>query len=679
MNKPVISTKLLVILVGGLCLLGWLRLAPSRSMAVSISSALGVNDQVTGQEELATDDGSAETGALTDGLIVVNRLTPSNYPATLQTIRIFFVPFQGFPSPSGAQIRLIAFAGAAGSTQPTNNPTLLVNQVVTIPAVSANGGFIDFPIQNGPVISGGDFYVGFQAPNPTGGVIFAADVNGPQQQRGFFSTNNGALYQGPLVLVSQQQAFQVNIMIRAVVSEEVPNGPSITVQPASVDFGTVVAGATGEQMITVRNTGSAPLNLTGVIVDNPQFSFAALTLPLTIAPGDRQTITARFSPTGNGAQKALLTITSDDPAKPTVSVTLTGSGDTVILISGTAQTGSISAPTQSGAGVLGTAQYTILVPNGATQLKVDLTGNQDVDLYVRFGQRITIANGGVVANFASETDSNFESVTITPTSSPALQAGTYFIAVSNFGPGAANFTLTATITGGNQVTTVSAASFSTSGLASEAIASAFGPGLATATAEAMTIPLPTTLAGTTLTVKDSAGTERPAPLFFVSATQINYLIPPGTVSGTAIVTVTSGNGSIASGAIQVEQVSPGLFTFSSDGQGVVAAVVRRFRNSQELFPSVLAAQPIDLGPETDLVILEMFGTGLRFHSQAAASVRVKIGGADGQLFYAGLAPGFVGLDQVDVGIPRSLIGRGDIDIVLTADGKPGNTVKVGIK
>src|SRR2546425_320243 len=260
MHKPLISTKLLIILVGVACLLGWLRLAPSRSMAVSISAAPGVNDQVTGQEELATDDGSAESGALTDGLIVVNRLTPSNYPATLQIIRIFFVPFQGFPSPSGAQIRLIAFAGAAGSTQPANNPTLLVNQVVTIPAVPANGGFIDFPIQNGPAISGGDFYVGFQAPSPTGGVIFAADVNGPQQQRAFYSTNNGALYQGPLVLVSQQQAFQVNIMIRAVVSEEVPNGPSITVQPAAVDFGTVLAGSTGEQALIVRNTGSAPLN-----------------------------------------------------------------------------------------------------------------------------------------------------------------------------------------------------------------------------------------------------------------------------------------------------------------------------------------------------------------------------------------------------------------------------------
>jgi len=39
----------------------------------------------------------------------------------------------------------------------------------------------------------------------------------------------------------------------------------------------------------------------------------------------------------------------------------------------------------------------------------------------------------------------------------------------------------------------------------------------------------------------------------------------------------------------------------------------------------------------------------------------------------------VGLDQVNVLIPRSLIGRGEVDVVLTVDGKPANTVRVAIK
>ena len=49
-------------------------------------------------------------------------------------------------------------------------------------------------------------------------------------------------------------------------------------------------------------------------------------------------------------------------------------------------------------------------------------------------------------------------------------------------------------------------------------------------------------------------------------------------------------------------------------------------------------------------------------------------GVEAQVFYAGLTPGLVGLDQVDFAIPRSLSGRGDVAITLTVDGKTANTV-----
>src|SRR5262249_53124174 len=79
----------------------------------------------------------------------------------------------------------------------------------------------------------------------------------------------------------------------------------------------------------------------------------------------------------------------------------------------------------------------------------------------------------------------------------------------------------APVTAANTVTSVSAASFSATKLTSEGIAAAFGTGLATTTQVATSLPLPTALAGTTVTVKDSAGSERLAPLFFVSPGQIN--------------------------------------------------------------------------------------------------------------------------------------------------------------
>jgi uncharacterized protein (TIGR03437 family) len=77
------------------------------------------------------------------------------------------------------------------------------------------------------------------------------------------------------------------------------------------------------------------------------------------------------------------------------------------------------------------------------------------------------------------------------------------------------------------------------GLASESIAASLGADLATTTVHADALPLPTELRGTDIKVKDSVGNERPAPLFFISPTQVNYQIPPGTAAGVASVTITS--------------------------------------------------------------------------------------------------------------------------------------------
>ncbi|MBI3653851.1 MAG: pre-peptidase C-terminal domain-containing protein [Acidobacteria bacterium] len=116
----------------------------------------------------------------------------------------------------------------------------------------------------------------------------------------------------------------------------------------------------------------------------------------------------------------------------------------VALTSGVPVNGSLPTPNPNTC-VLSDTQYTIAVPNGASELKVDLNGNQDVDLFIRFGQPATIQDGTVVADFRSESLTGTESLTVNSASFPALQSGTYFVVVSNCGPGAANFTVTATV------------------------------------------------------------------------------------------------------------------------------------------------------------------------------------------------------------------------------------------
>jgi uncharacterized protein (TIGR03437 family) len=235
---------------------------------------------------------------------------------------------------------------------------------------------------------------------------------------------------------------------------------------------------------------------------------------------------------------------------------------------------------------------------------------------------------------------------------------------------------------------VSAASYSGLALATGSIAAAFGANLATTTQLAPEVPLPTSLAGATVKIKDSSGTERLAPLFFVSPAQINYQNPPGTIAGEATVTITSGDGAVSIGTVQVAPVAPGLFAANADGQGVAAAITLRIRadNSQVFEPvsrfdseqNKIVPVPIDLGPASEQVFLVLYGTGIRYRS-SLSTVTVNLGGFDAQVGYAGTQDDFIGLDQINVRIPRELAGRGDVFVNLRADGIVANTVLVNIK
>ena len=241
------------------------------------------------------------------------------------------------------------------------------------------------------------------------------------------------------------------------------------------------------------------------------------------------------------------------------------------------------------------------------------------------------------------------------------------------------------------LSTVSAASLAQGFVAPESIVSGFGVELATATDVAGSVPLPTVLAGIRVAVTDSRGSQRPAPLLFVSPGQINYQIPPGTSPGEGTVSVHRGINPLvsnihASGNVQVASVAPALFAANSDGRGVAAVLFLRVRSDESRafqqaaeFDSgqgSFVSAPIDLGPESDQVFLILFGTGIRFRSPQA--VTATVGGEPAKVLYAAAAPGFVGLDQVNLLLPRNLTGRGEVDVIVYVDEKPTNTVRVSV-
>ena len=234
---------------------------------------------------------------------------------------------------------------------------------------------------------------------------------------------------------------------------------------------------------------------------------------------------------------------------------------------------------------------------------------------------------------------------------------------------------------------VSAASYAGERLAPNQMVAAFGVGLATATQVATTLPLPTTLAGTTIKVRDSANVERLAPLFFVAPTQINYLIPAGTAAGAATVIITSGNGTVSGAVVEIANVAPGIFVADASGRGLPAANALLFRADGSSSSSVVArfdpassrfvAVPIDLGAIGDRVFLSLFGTGIRNRS-SLSNVRAIVGGFEAPLQFAGDQGGFAGLDQINIELPRSLAGSGLVDVLVIVDGQLTNIVQVSI-
>src|SRR5262245_5297485 len=204
----------------------------------------------------------------------------------------------------------------------------------------------------------------------------------------------------------------------------------------------------------------------------------------------------------------------------------------------------------------------------------------------------------------------------------------------------------------------------TGSLGVESIATIFGMGLADGMAGATTLPLPTTLAGAVVKVRDAANMERDAPLFYASPGQINFLIPPGTGNGVASITALRNNTMVGASTITIQSVAPGLFAASSDGQGVAAAVAFRIRadGSQSYEPVAQFNQaanrfdpvPIDLGPESDQVFLVGFGAGLR--NRTGNSNLANIGGAAFEVTFVSAQGQFEGLDQANIRLARSLAG-----------------------
>jgi len=226
--------------------------------------------------------------------------------------------------------------------------------------------------------------------------------------------------------------------------------------------------------------------------------------------------------------------------------------------------------------------------------------------------------------------------------------------------------------------TVQSAASTSSAVAPDSLASLYGTNLASSTAQASMLPLPTTLGGVSVTVTDVTGTARLAPLVYVSSGQINFQIPDGTAPGAAQITVNN-----ASTTEAIQNVAPTLFTINSAGTGTVAATAIQVQpgNTQIPIPvftctsSVCSATPVNV--TAGATYLTLYGTGIRNRS-SLSNVQLSVNGTALPVTFAGPQGTFAGLDQVNILLPSTLAGSGVANLMLTVDGQNSNVVTIDI-
>ena len=305
--------------------------------------------------------------------------------------------------------------------------------------------------------------------------------------------------------------------------------------------------------------------------------------------------------------------------------------------------------------------FAVDVPAGARRLVVDLatdTPNADLDVYVRLGQPPVVQDRRVVSNYAGESLSGTEKIIIDANSTPPLQPGRYFVGLAVFTTGVATSgLLTATVDAGPPAVLLSAvanaASFEGGVVAPGQIVSLFGteigplqgfdPGLDSSGRRP-------TFVGGTIVLFDAV----PAPLSFVSSTQVNAQVPYSMAGRGSVDVVLVANG-VATNVqqVRVQDAAPGLFEFSDGSNRVVAL------NSDGSINS-----PSNRARRGDYVLLYATGAGLTDgpNQEGAPApsnplaltrlpVTVRFGNVNQSPFFAGLAPTFAGLTQINIFVP----------------------------
>jgi len=213
------------------------------------------------------------------------------------------------------------------------------------------------------------------------------------------------------------------------------------------------------------------------------------------------------------------------------------------------------------------------------------------------------------------------------------------------------------------------------------IASMFGDFFLTSTVVDSSLPLQTSLSD--LSFQFNGGVA--APLFFVSGGQANIQVP-WELAGQSSVTVTPALAGQTGTAhtVNVAEFAPAIFAMNAQGSGPGAIL-------DSSFHLVDSSNPATSGSTT--ILIYCTGLGAVSSNQPATGApasttdlahtstmpTVSIGGISETASFSGLAPGFVGLYQVNALVPAGIAGNSAVPVTISIGNVTSNTVTIAVQ
>jgi uncharacterized protein (TIGR03437 family) len=472
---------------------------------------------------------------------------------------------------------------------------------------------------------------------------------------------------------------------------------SLTVQasaPAQVTpYGVILTSTNGNsstQMVNITNPGSSALSYTAILsTDDGQAWLTASPTSGSIAAGGTNAVTLSATVTnlGTGLRHGTLRLVFSDGSVQTVDVQLAVSG------------------ASSGSGVRSCGSSDLALAFLAPQQNFQASAQVPIPLQVLVqdcnGNTLTSSNTGVDVLVGSSnadirlnyTGNGVWAGTWTPgttASATTLSARAIELVGASVASGLviANGSTAAALPNAPPYISavVNAGSFQFPGLiAPGTMVSIFGSGLADGTTQVNSVPFPNSLQGAQFSIRGIA-----LPLFYASSGQVNAVMPLGLTADVRdqLIAVRDTTQS-APVDLLVADTAPGIFTINSQGTGQAAALVG---GTSQIAAPVGSIPGAVTGPATAGQTISLFLAGMGTvtnppadgspstgTSLTTATPIVSIGGVPATVSYSGLAPGEVGLYQLNVVIPAGTMTGNQVPVFVSIGNENANLVTIAIQ